>query len=165
MSSVHTCSACPKKFSCDLCNTCIEAANRSIVPTKLHHAGTPTNQNGKEIKWSLDGWKIEGYFSIVIGDVAETVVSPQEPNNVVDEPSAPYTPQVPTATAPTTSPMINALTEATITSVIGNIEEEVEANVPTRITRSRANRMNLSATFDGFVPAANPNAWRDWDLT
>ena len=30
--------------------------------------------------------------------------------------------------------------------------------VPTKIMRSRADRMNLSATFDGFVPAANPNA-------
>ena len=102
--------------------------------------------------------------TLIVGDVAETVVSPQEPNNVVDEPPAPHTPQVPTATAPTTSPMINALTEATTASVISNIEEEVEANVPTRITRSRANRMNLSATFKGFVPAANPNAWRDRDL-
>ena len=60
--------------------------------------------------------------------------------------------------------MINALTEATVASVIGNIEENVEVIRPTRITRSRANRMNLSATFEGFVPAANPNAWRDRDL-
>ena len=65
-------------------------------------------------------------------------------------------------------PMINALTEATCTIasvIISNIEEEVETTAPARITRSRANRMNLSATFEGFVPAANPNAWRDRDLT
>ncbi len=94
--------------------------------------------------------------ALIVGDVAET--------EDADEPSTPHTPQIPTANPTTTSPMINALTEATVASVIGNIEENVEAVRPTRITRSRANRMNLSATFEGFVPAANPNAWRDRDL-
>ena len=105
--------------------------------------------------------------TLIVGDVAETVVSPQEPASVVDETNTPHTPQVPTARAPTLSPMINALTEATIASIIGNIEEEVEATAPTRITRStcRANRMNISATFEGFVPATNPNARRERDLT
>ena len=89
-------------------------------------------------------------------------------SDTVDEPSTPHTPQAPIATPPTMSPMINALTEATVASVIGtcrsNIDENTQVAVRTRITRSRATRMNLSATFDGFVPAANPNAWRDRDL-
>ena len=88
----------------------------------------------------------------------------KEPIDTVDEPSTPHTPQAPIATPPTMSPMINALTEATVASVIGNIDENTQVAVRTRITRSRATRMNLSATFDGFVPAANPNAWRDRDL-
>ena len=88
----------------------------------------------------------------------------KEPIDTVDEPSTPHTPQAPIATPPTMSPMINALTEATVASVIGNIDENTQVAVRTRITRSRETRMNLSATFDGFVPAANPNAWRDRDL-
>ena len=91
--------------------------------------------------------------TLIVGDVAET--------EDADEPS---TPQTPTSTSTTASPMINALTEATVASVIGNIEEGTSATVLTRIMRSRANRMNLSATFEGFVHAANPNAWRDRDL-
>ena len=102
--------------------------------------------------------------TLIVGDVAETVVSPQEPIDTVDEPYTPHTPQAPIATPSTMSPMINALTEATVASVIGNIDENTQVAVRTRITRSRATRMNLSATFDGFVPAANPNAWRDRDL-
>ena len=50
-------------------------------------------------------------------------------------------------------------------SVIGNVEESVEVKLSGRpeSPRSRANGMNLSATFEGFVPAANPNDWRDLD--
>ena len=63
------------------------------------------------------------------------------------------------------SPMINALTNATIASVlVATAEENIEATAPTRTTRSQSARLNLAATFEGFVPANNPNAWRDRDL-
>jgi len=63
------------------------------------------------------------------------------------------------------SPMINALTHATVTAVIASVDEDTEAPVPRRTTRSRSARLNLAATFEGFVPAANnPGAWRDRDL-
>ena len=44
------------------------------------------------------------------------------------------------------------------------IEEDTEVTVPRRTTRSQSARLNLAATFEGFVPANNPNAWRDRDL-
>ena len=64
------------------------------------------------------------------------------------------------------SPMINALTNATAASVIATVEEDTEVAVPRRTTRSQSARLNLAATFEGFVPAnnPNPNAWRDRDL-
>ena len=62
------------------------------------------------------------------------------------------------------SPMINALTNATVASVIGAVEDDTEVPVPRRTTRSQSARLNLAATFEGFVPANNPNAWRDRDL-
>ena len=49
------------KRVCDLCN--IEAANRSIVPTKSCHAGTP-NQNGKEISDLWTGGKLRAIFYV-----------------------------------------------------------------------------------------------------
>ena len=66
----------------------------------------------------------------------------------------------------TMSPMINALTNATVASVVATIEEDTEVPVPRRTTRSQSARLNLAATFEGFVPAnnPNPNAWRDRDL-
>ena len=64
----------------------------------------------------------------------------------------------------TMSPMINALTNATVASVVATIEEDTEVTVPRRTTRSQSARLNLAATFEGFVPANNPNAWRDRDL-
>ena len=64
----------------------------------------------------------------------------------------------------TMSPMINALTNATVASVIATVEDDTEAPVPRRTTRSQSARLNLAATFEGFVPANNPNAWRDRDL-
>ena len=67
------------------------------------------------------------------------------------------------------SPMINALTNATCTvaSVIAaTVEEDTEAACREELdsTRSQSARLNLAATFEGFVPANNPNAWRDRDL-
>ena len=63
------------------------------------------------------------------------------------------------------SPMINALTNATIASVLATVEEDTEVTAPTRMTRSQSARLNLAATFEGFVPVNNnPNAWRDRDL-
>ena len=41
------------------------------------------------------------------------------------------------------SPVINALTNATAASVIATVKE---------------GRLNLAATFEGFVPANNPSA-------
>ena len=64
----------------------------------------------------------------------------------------------------TMSPMINALTNATVAAVIAPVEEDTEVPVPRRTTRSQSARLNLAATFEGFVPANNPNAWRDRDL-
>ena len=64
----------------------------------------------------------------------------------------------------TTSPMINALTNATVASVIGTVEDDTEVPMSRRTTRSQSTRLNLAATFEGFVPANNPNAWRDRDL-
>ena len=61
----------------------------------------------------------------------------------------------------TMSPMINALTNATVAAVIASVEEDTEVPVPSRTTRSQSARLNLAATFEGFVPANNPNAWRD----
>ena len=55
--------------------------------------------------------------TLIVGDVAET--------ESTDEVFTPRTPQTPTAIATTMSPMINALTEPTVASVIGNIEEDV----------------------------------------
>ena len=63
----------------------------------------------------------------------------------------------------TMSPMINALTNATVAAVIASVEEDTEVPVPRRTTRSQSARLNLAATFEGFVPANNPNAWRDRD--
>ena len=62
------------------------------------------------------------------------------------------------------SPTINALTNATVASVVVTIEEETEVPVPRRTTRSQSARLNLAAILEGFVPANNPNAWRDRDL-
>ena len=65
------------------------------------------------------------------------------------------------------SPMINALTNATCTvaSIIAMVKGDTEVPVPRRTTRSQSTtRLNLAATFEGFVPANNPNAWRDRDL-
>ena len=62
------------------------------------------------------------------------------------------------------SPMINALTNATVASVIATVEDDTEVPAPRRTTRSQSARLNLAATFEGFVPANNPNAWRDRDL-
>ena len=64
----------------------------------------------------------------------------------------------------TTSPMINALTNTTVASVIATIEDDTEVIAPRRTTRSQSTRLNLAATFEGFVPANNPDAWRDQDL-
>jgi len=64
----------------------------------------------------------------------------------------------------TMSPMINALTNATVAAVIASVDEDTEVPVPRRTTRSQSARLNLAATFEGFVPANNPNAWRDRDL-
>ena len=64
----------------------------------------------------------------------------------------------------TMSPMINALTNAAVAPVIATVEEDTEVAVPRRTTRSQSFRLNLAATFEGFVPANNPNAWRDRDL-
>ena len=64
----------------------------------------------------------------------------------------------------TMSPMINALTNATVAGVIAFVEEDTEVPVPRRTTRSQSARLNLAATFEGFVPANNHNAWRDRDL-
>ena len=64
----------------------------------------------------------------------------------------------------TMSPMINALTNATVAAVIASVDEDTEVPVPRRTTRSRSARLNLAATFEGFVPANNPDAWRDRDL-
>ena len=66
----------------------------------------------------------------------------------------------------TMSPVINALTNATVAAVIATVEEDTEVlPVPRRTTRSQSARLNLlAATFEGFVPANNPNAWRDRDL-
>ena len=67
----------------------------------------------------------------------------------------------------TMSPMINALTNATCTvaSIIAMVKGDTEVPVPRRTTRSQSTtRLNLAATFEGFVPANNPNAWRDRDL-
>ena len=62
------------------------------------------------------------------------------------------------------TPMINALTNATVASVIATVEEGIEVTVPRRTTRSQSARLNLAATFEGFVPANNPDAWRDCNL-
>ena len=62
------------------------------------------------------------------------------------------------------SPMINALANATVASVMATVEDDTEVTVPRRTTRSQSTRLNLAATFEGFVPANNPNAWRDRDL-
>jgi hypothetical protein len=64
----------------------------------------------------------------------------------------------------TMSPMINALTNATVATVIASVEEDTEVPVPRRTTRSQSARLNLATTFEGFVPANNPDAWRDRDL-
>jgi len=64
----------------------------------------------------------------------------------------------------TMSPLINALTNATVASVIATVEDDTEVPVPRRTTRSQSARLNLAATFEGFVPANNPDAWRDRDL-
>ena len=65
----------------------------------------------------------------------------------------------------TTSPLINALTNAIVASVVATVEDDTEAPVPRRTTtRSQSVRLNLTATFEGFVPANNPDAWRDRDL-
>ena len=65
----------------------------------------------------------------------------------------------------TTSPLINALTNAIVASVMATVEDDTEAPVPRRTTtRSQSVRLNLTATFEGFVPANNPDAWRDRDL-
>ena len=93
--------------------------------------------------------------TLIVGDVAETVVSPQEPIDAVDEPSTPHTPQAPITTPSTMSPVSHdqcPLTEATVASVIGNIDENTQVAARTRITRSRATRMNLSATFERILP-------------
>ena len=62
------------------------------------------------------------------------------------------------------SPMINSLTNATVAAVMASVDEDTEVPVPRRTTRSRSARLNLAATFEGFVPANNPDAWRDRDL-
>ena len=67
-------------------------------------------------------------------------------------------------TVPCPGPIINALTNTTAVSVIATIEDNTEVTVPRRTTRSQSARLNLAATFEGFVPANNPNAWRDRDL-
>ena len=64
----------------------------------------------------------------------------------------------------TMSPLINALTNATVASVIATVEDDTEVPVPRRTTRTQSVRLNLTATFNGFVPANNPDAWRDRDL-
>ena len=68
----------------------------------------------------------------------------------------------------TMSPMINALTTCTcnarVAAVTASVEEDTEVPVPRRTTRSQSARLNLAAIFEGFVPANNPNAWRDRDL-
>ena len=55
-------------------------------------------------------------------------------------------------------------TSATVASVVATIEEDTEVPVTRRTTRSQSARLNLAATFESFVPANNPNAWRDRDL-
>ena len=62
------------------------------------------------------------------------------------------------------SPMTNALTNAAVAAAIASVKEDTEVPVPRRTTRSQSARLNLAATFEGFVPAKNPNAWRDRDL-
>ena len=61
----------------------------------------------------------------------------------------------------TTSPMINTLTNATVASVTAMVEDDTEVTMPRRTTRSQSTRLNLAATFEGFVPGNNPNALRD----
>ena len=111
-----------------------------------------------------DDYGMYNLCTLIVGDVAETSANPNESTDTATESPTPHTPQALTVTT-TTSPLINALTEATVASVINNVEEDASETVSTRITRSRVNRLNLSATFDGFAPAVNPNAWRDRDLT
>ena len=62
------------------------------------------------------------------------------------------------------SPLINALTNATVASVMATVVDDTEVPVPRSTTRSQSARLNLAATFEGFVPANNPDAWRDRDL-
>ena len=59
----------------------------------------------------------------------------------------------------TMSSMINALANAAVAAVIASVEEDTEVPVPRRTTRSQSARLNLAATctFEGFVPANNPN--------
>ena len=64
----------------------------------------------------------------------------------------------------TMSPVINALTNATVAAVMASVEEDTEVPVLRRTTRSQSARLNLAAIFKCFVPANNPNAWRDRDL-
>ena len=54
--------------------------------------------------------------------------------------------------------------DATVASVIATVEDDTEVPVPRRTTRTQSVRLNLTATFNGFVPANNPDAWRDRDL-
>ena len=49
-------------------------------------------------------------------------------------------------------------------AVIVSVEGDTEVPVPRRTTRSQSARLNLAATLEGFVPANNPNTWRDRDL-
>ena len=62
------------------------------------------------------------------------------------------------------SPMINALTNATVASVTATVKDDTEVTAPRRTARSQSARLTLAAAFEGFVPANNPNAWRDRDL-
>ena len=64
----------------------------------------------------------------------------------------------------TMSPLVNALTNTTVASVIATVEDDTEVPVPRRTTRSQSAKLNLVATFEGFVPANNPDAWSDRDL-
>ena len=47
----------------------------------------------------------------------------------------------------TMSPMINALTNATVAAAIASVEEDTEVPAPRRTTRSQSARLNLAATF------------------
>ena len=57
-----------------------------------------------------------------------------------------------------------ALTACSPQQATASAEEDTEVPAPRRTSRSQSARLNLAATFEGFVPVNDPNAWRDRDL-